>query len=111
MDEAAVEVGYVSKNLLGKHLPVPKPRDELARAAEEVWNTQITLEHINPVIESMEHCVEQVFTKHGGHSSISWIRDSLQSKALLLGLLTVCFAQPDTYETSVLQADGRYAIG
>ncbi|SOV07251.1 uncharacterized protein UDID_18753 [Ustilago sp. UG-2017a] len=36
-------IWYVFKNLLGKRLPVPKPRDELARAAEEVWNTQITL--------------------------------------------------------------------
>ncbi|SAM82937.1 uncharacterized protein UBRO_20724 [Ustilago bromivora] len=59
-------IWYLFKNLLGKRLPVPKPRDELARAAEEVWNTQITLEHINPVIESMEHRVEQVLTKHGG---------------------------------------------
>ncbi|SAM85677.1 uncharacterized protein UBRO_20382 [Ustilago bromivora] len=59
-------IWYVFKNLLGKHLPVPNTWDELVRAAEEVWNTQITLEHINPVIESMEHCVEQVLTKHGG---------------------------------------------
>ncbi|SPC65043.1 uncharacterized protein UHOD_20537 [Ustilago sp. UG-2017b] len=59
-------IWYVFKNLLGKRLPVPKTRDELARAAEEVWNTQITLKHINPVIESMEHRVEQVITKHGG---------------------------------------------
>ena len=49
-----------------KHLPVPKTRDELVRAAEEVWNTQIMLEHINPVIDSMEHHVEQVLTKQGG---------------------------------------------
>ncbi|SPC65818.1 uncharacterized protein UHOD_11639 [Ustilago sp. UG-2017b] len=59
-------IWYVFKNFLGKRLPVPKPRDELLRAAEEVWNTQITLEHINPVINSMEHCVEQVLTKQGG---------------------------------------------
>ncbi|SPC68024.1 uncharacterized protein UHOD_12212 [Ustilago sp. UG-2017b] len=59
-------IWYVFKNLLGKHLPVPKTRDELARAAEEVWNTQITLEHINPVIDLMEHRVEQVLTKQGG---------------------------------------------
>ncbi|SOV02204.1 uncharacterized protein UDID_19136 [Ustilago sp. UG-2017a] len=59
-------IWYIFKNLLGKHLPVLKIQDELARAAEEVWNTQITLEHINPVIKSMEHCVEQVLTKHGG---------------------------------------------
>ena len=44
----------------------PKPRDKLAIAAEEVSNTQITLEHINPVIESMEQRVEQMLTKHGG---------------------------------------------
>ncbi|SOV08662.1 uncharacterized protein UDID_17682 [Ustilago sp. UG-2017a] len=74
-------IWYVFKNLLGKRLPVPKPRDELVRAAEEVWNTQIMLEHINPVIKLMEHCVEQVLTKHGGPLK------------------------------SVLQADGRYAIG
>ncbi|SAM81662.1 uncharacterized protein UBRO_20275 [Ustilago bromivora] len=43
-------IWYVVKNLLGKCLPVPKTWDELARAAEEVWNTQITLEHINPVV-------------------------------------------------------------
>ena len=43
-----------------------KTWDELARAAEEVWNTQITLKHINPVIKSMEHHMEQVLTKHGG---------------------------------------------
>ncbi|SYW79000.1 uncharacterized protein UHO2_03012 [Ustilago hordei] len=59
-------IWYVFKNLLGKHLPVPKTWDELARAAEEVWNTQIMLEHIKPVIKSMEHCMEQVLTKHGG---------------------------------------------
>ncbi|SYW76389.1 uncharacterized protein UHO2_04630 [Ustilago hordei] len=59
-------IWYVFKNLLGKHLPVPKTQDELARAAEEVWNTQIMLKHINPVIELMEHCMEQVLTKHGG---------------------------------------------
>ncbi|KAJ1024062.1 hypothetical protein NDA13_004892 [Ustilago tritici] len=59
-------IWYVFKNLVGKCLSVPKTRDELARAAEEVWNTQITLKHINPVIESMEHRVEQVLTKHGG---------------------------------------------
>ncbi|KAJ1585539.1 hypothetical protein NDA12_000304 [Ustilago hordei] len=59
-------IWYVFKNLLGKHLPVPKTWDELARAAEEVWNTQIMLEHIKPVIKSMEHHVEQVLTKHGG---------------------------------------------
>ncbi|KAJ1024356.1 hypothetical protein NDA18_004525 [Ustilago nuda] len=57
---------YVFKNLLGKRLPVPKTQDELARAAEEVWNTQTMLEHIKPVIEPMEHHVEQVLTKHGG---------------------------------------------
>ncbi|SAM83486.1 uncharacterized protein UBRO_20768 [Ustilago bromivora] len=60
------DIWYVFKNLLGKHLPVPKTQDELVRAAEEVWNTQITLEHINPVIDSMEHRVEQVLTKQGG---------------------------------------------
>ncbi|SPC61564.1 uncharacterized protein UHOD_11604 [Ustilago sp. UG-2017b] len=43
-------IWYVFKNLLGKRLPVPKTWDELARAAEEVWNTQIMLEHINPVV-------------------------------------------------------------
>ena len=59
-------IWYVFKNLLGKCLPVPKTWDELARAAEEVWNTQIMLKHINPVIKSMEHCVEQVLSKHGG---------------------------------------------
>ncbi|SPC61960.1 uncharacterized protein UHOD_12131 [Ustilago sp. UG-2017b] len=59
-------IWHVFKNLLGKRLTVPKTRDELARAAEEVWNTQITLEHINPVIDSMEHRVEQVLTKQGG---------------------------------------------
>ncbi|SOV06608.1 uncharacterized protein UDID_20796 [Ustilago sp. UG-2017a] len=59
-------IWYVFKNLLGKRLPVQKTQDELARAAEEVWNTQITLEHINPVIDSMEHGVEQVLTKQGG---------------------------------------------
>ncbi|SPC62025.1 uncharacterized protein UHOD_12154 [Ustilago sp. UG-2017b] len=59
-------IWYVFKNLLGKCLPVPKTRDELVRAAEEVWNTQITLEHINPVIDSMEHRMEQVLTKQGG---------------------------------------------
>ncbi|KAJ1035713.1 hypothetical protein NDA13_000373 [Ustilago tritici] len=59
-------IWYVFKNLLGKRLLVPKTQDEPARAAEEVWNTQIMLEHINPVIESMEDRVEQVLTKHGG---------------------------------------------
>ncbi|KAJ1031530.1 hypothetical protein NDA13_001921 [Ustilago tritici] len=59
-------IWHVFKNLLGKRLPVPKTWDELARAAEEVWNTQIMLEHINPVIDSMEHRVEQVLTKQGG---------------------------------------------
>ncbi|KAJ1031601.1 hypothetical protein NDA13_001992 [Ustilago tritici] len=59
-------IWYVFKNLLGKRLLVPKTQDELARAAEEVWNTQIMLEHINPVIELMEHHIEQVLTKHGG---------------------------------------------
>ena len=59
-------IWYIFKNLLGKCLPVLETQDELARAAEEVWNTQITLKLINPVIESMEHCVEQVLTKHGG---------------------------------------------
>ena len=54
------------KNLLGKCLPVLKTWDELARAAEEVWNTQIMLEHIKPVTELMEHHMEQVLTKHGG---------------------------------------------
>ncbi|SOV02135.1 uncharacterized protein UDID_18965 [Ustilago sp. UG-2017a] len=58
-------IWYVFKNLLSKRLPVPKTRHELARAAEEVWNTQITLEHINPVIESMEHRMEQVLTVGG----------------------------------------------
>ena len=59
-------IRYVFKNLLGKHSLVPKTWDELARAAEEVWNTQIMLEHINPVIELMELHMEQVLTKHGG---------------------------------------------
>ncbi|SAM83972.1 uncharacterized protein UBRO_20796 [Ustilago bromivora] len=59
-------IWYVFKNLLGKRLPVLKTQDELARAAEEVWNTQIMLKHINPVIELMEHRVEQVLTKHRG---------------------------------------------
>ncbi|SAM82534.1 uncharacterized protein UBRO_20714 [Ustilago bromivora] len=59
-------IWYVFKNLLGKRLPVLKTQDELTRAAEEVWNTQITLEHIDPVIDSMEHHVEQVLTKQGG---------------------------------------------
>ncbi|SPC61919.1 uncharacterized protein UHOD_20792 [Ustilago sp. UG-2017b] len=59
-------IWFVFKNLLGKYLLVLKPRDELARAAEEVWNTQIMLKQINPVIKSMEHHVEQVLTKHGG---------------------------------------------
>ncbi|KAJ1035952.1 hypothetical protein NDA13_000607 [Ustilago tritici] len=59
-------IWYVFKNLLGKCLPVPKTRDELARAAEEVWNTQLMLEHINPVFDLMEHRVEQVLTKQGG---------------------------------------------
>ncbi|SOV01668.1 uncharacterized protein UDID_18170 [Ustilago sp. UG-2017a] len=59
-------IWYVFKNLLGKCLLVPKTRDELVRAAEGVWNTQITLEHINPVINLMEHRMEQVLTKQGG---------------------------------------------
>ncbi|KAJ1028934.1 hypothetical protein NDA18_002954 [Ustilago nuda] len=46
-------IWHVFKNLLGKCLLVPKTQDELARAAE-VWNTQIMLEHIKPVIKSME---------------------------------------------------------
>ncbi|SAM83863.1 uncharacterized protein UBRO_20792 [Ustilago bromivora] len=62
-------IWFVFKNLLGKYLLVPKTWDELVRAAEEVWNTQIMLKQINPVIKSMEHHVEQVLTKHGDSSA------------------------------------------
>ncbi|SPC65290.1 uncharacterized protein UHOD_11049 [Ustilago sp. UG-2017b] len=89
--------------LNNKRLPVPKPWDELVRAAEEVWNTQMTLEHINPVSQWSSGWRRCLLSMEVG-SSISQLRDPLQSKALVSDLITVRFVQPDTYETSVVQA-------
>ncbi|SPC67442.1 uncharacterized protein UHOD_11749 [Ustilago sp. UG-2017b] len=67
MDKAAVEVGYQPGCTWVSRWK--NTREDINNMVPTFrsshFSTQITLEHINPVIESMEHRVEQVLTKHG----------------------------------------------
>ncbi|SOV08564.1 uncharacterized protein UDID_17423 [Ustilago sp. UG-2017a] len=57
----------------------------------------MTLEHINPVSQWSSGWRRCLLSMEVG-SSISQLRDPLQSKALVSDLITVRFVQPDTYE-------------
>jgi transposase len=57
---------FIFKNLLGKRTPIPRTREELRAAAEEVWNKEITFDHINAVINSMEKRRVKVLSQRGG---------------------------------------------
>ena len=56
----------IFKNLLSRYEPMPRTCDQLIRAAEDVWNNQLPLQHVNAVIDSMCKRVALVAERRGG---------------------------------------------
>ena len=56
----------IIKKLLSRYEPMPRTCDQLIRAAEDVWNNQLPLQHVNAVFDSMCKRVALVAERRGG---------------------------------------------